>query len=139
MANAGPDYGPDYFLDAVLWAGSPLESITAHHEQTRHHYQKIYPHFDLLPKLDSIERWQEELPLLLKKWLFEGEFAPSFVPDQVDKRRWIAEHLEHRFLRSLEGAVSVYQLQIFLSENEADDWLIQDASGLYHLHLGWSD
>jgi hypothetical protein len=47
--------------------------------------------------------------------------------------------LEQRLLQSLEGEVSVWSLTIFLSENEADDWLIKDAAGFYHLHLGWSD
>lgn len=139
LANAGINYGPDYSLTVVPVVGSPLESVTAYHEATRRHYEKIYPTFDLWPKLSTLERWREELPTLMAKWLFEGECPPRFEDDRIDKKRWIAEQLEQKLLQSLEGDVSVYRLTIFLSENEADDWLIRDAAGLYHLHLGWSD
>jgi len=139
LANAGLNYGPDYSLTVVPVAGTPLESVTAYHETTRLHYEKIYPQFDLWPKLSPLEHWREELPSLLAKWLFEGECPPRFDGDQINKGGWIVEQLEQRLLQSLEGEASVCRLTIFLSENAADDWLIEDSAGLYHLHLGWSD
>ena len=139
LANAGLNFGPDYSLTVVPLSGTALESVIAYHEATRLHYEKIYPKFDLWPKLSPVERWREELPALLAKWLFKGDFAATFDSDQINKKGWIIEQLEQRLLQWLEGQVSVWRLTIFLSENEADDWLIQDAAGLYHLHLGWSD
>lgn len=139
LVNAGVNYGPDFSLTAVPSLGTPLESVAAYHEATRLQYEKIYPQFDLQPKLSPIESWRQELPALLAKWFFEGEFPPRFDDDRIDKRNWIVEQLEQRLLQSLEGTAAAFRLTIFFSENEADDWLIQDAAGLYHLHLGWSD
>lgn len=138
-ANAGVNYGPDYWLTLVPSVGTPLESVIGYHEFIRIQYEKTYPKSDLLPKLAPLETWKQDLPLLLNKWFFQGEFAPSFVDDETRKKSWIVKKFGQELHDALEGSTSVYRLEIFFSENEADDWLFQDEAGLYHLHLGWSD
>jgi hypothetical protein len=139
MANAGVNYGPDYWLENVPRHGSAIESVVAYHEHTRRHYEKIYPKYDLMPKLEPAQGWSTELPVLLRRWLFEGEFSPRLGLDGIDGPTWIVEYLVEKLKQSLEGEVSVFKATIFFSENEADDWLFEDSVGLYHLHLGWSD
>ena len=139
LANASVNYGPDFWLSVVPINGDQIESVTAYHEHTRLQYEKIYKQFDLRPAMRPLEEWKTKLPLLIKKWFFEGQSCLRFEDDQISKKNWIVEQLETKIRESLTGEIRLWELTIFFSENEADDWLIEDSDGLYHLHLGWSD